>query len=205
MTAPALALDFGTSNSAAGLLVEGKVHRLPIEAGADTLPTAVFLPSDGGPVRIGRAAEAALTGGEDGRYMRALKNVLGTALFHEERWIAGRRRALAGIVTALLAEVKTRAEAAAGTRFSRVLSGRQVHFHSGDATRDAHAEADLRACYRAAGFDDVAFLAEPEAAALATGGDAPHAETRLIVDIGGDTSGFSVVRTGAAGMEIVAS
>ncbi|MBK1634160.1 Hsp70 family protein [Rhodovulum adriaticum] len=205
MTAPALALDFGTSNSAAALLVEGKVHRLPIEAGADTLPTAVFLPSDGGPMRIGRAAEAALTGGEDGRYMRALKSVLGTSLFHEERRIAGRRGALAGIVTALLAEVKSRAEAAAGTRFSRVLSGRPVHFHSGDAARDAQAEADLRACYRAAGFDDVAFLAEPEAAALASGGDAPHAETRLIVDIGGGTSDFSVVRSGAAGVEIVAS
>ncbi|TCP20281.1 hypothetical protein [Rhodovulum adriaticum] len=75
MTAPALALDFGTSNSAAALLVEGKVHRLPIEADADTLPTAVFLPSDGGPMQIGRAAEAALIGGEDGRYMRALKSV----------------------------------------------------------------------------------------------------------------------------------
>ena len=42
MTAPTLAVDFGTSNSAAAIMVQGKVRRLQLEAGADTLPTAVF-------------------------------------------------------------------------------------------------------------------------------------------------------------------
>ncbi|SMO98573.1 hypothetical chaperone protein [Thalassovita litoralis] len=205
MTAPVLAMDFGTSNSAVAILVDGKVQRLPVEADADSLPTAVFLPADGGPMRIGHAAQTALTDGEEGRYMRALKSVLGTSLFHEERMIAGRRRSIAGIVTALLSQVKAQAEQTAGTRFDRVLSGRPVHFHSADSQRDARAEADLCACYQAAGFQDVGFLPEPEAAALATGGTAQQAETRLIVDIGGGTSDFSVVRIGANGMEIVAS
>ncbi|TCO72823.1 Hsp70 family protein [Rhodovulum euryhalinum] len=205
MTHPTLALDFGTSNSAAAVLRDGVVRRLGIEAGADTLPTAVFLPARGGSMRIGRAAEAALVEGEEGRYMRALKSILGTPLFHEERLIAGRRRTLCSIVTALLAEVKTRAEAAAGTRFTRVLSGRPVHFHSGDADRDARAEADLRACYLAAGFDAVDFLFEPEAAALATRQAGGPEETRLIVDIGGGTSDFSVVHTRTDGIGIVAS
>ena len=82
MTAPTLAVDFGTSNSAAAIMVQGKVRRLQLEAGADTLPTAGFLPSDGGPMLIGRQAETALTEGDEGRYMRALKSVLGTPLFH---------------------------------------------------------------------------------------------------------------------------
>lgn len=200
-----LALDFGTSNSAAAMLVDGTVRRLEIETGADTLPTAVFLPASGDGMQIGSAAEAALIEGDDGRYMRALKSILGTPLFHEERLIAGRRRALQEIVTALLSEIKKRAEAAAGARFSKVLSGRPVHFHSGDADRDARAEADLRACYLAAGFSDVAFVCEPEAAAYATQAADPQCKTRLIVDIGGGTSDFSVVRLRADGVDVVAS
>ena len=205
MTAPTLAVDFGTSNSAAAIMVDGKVRRLQLEAGADTLPTAVFLPSDGGPMLIGRQAETALTEGDEGRYMRALKSVLGTPLFHESRMIGGRRRAISDIVTALLAQLKLRAELAADARFSHVLSGRPVHFHSSDAGRDAQAEADLRSCYLAAGFESVAFMAEPEAAALATSGIDGLSELRMIVDIGGGTSDFSVVRTGPHGVEVVTS
>ncbi|ARE40338.1 Putative heat shock protein YegD [Rhodovulum sp. P5] len=205
MTAPTLALDFGTSNSAAALLVDRRVRRLEIEAGADTLPTAVFLPTDGADMRIGAAAEAALTGDEDGRYMRALKSVLGTPLFHEDRLIAGKRRTLGDIVTAFLAEVKARAEAAAGIPFANVLSGRPVHFHSDDASRDARAEEDLRACYLAAGFNKVDFIFEPEAAAHATRTTEAREETRLIVDIGGGTSDFSVVLLGADRVDVMAS
>lgn len=207
MTDTTLAIDFGTSNSAAAILEGGTVRRLAIEPGAETLPTAVFFPAGGGAMRIGAAAAAALTAGEDGRYMRALKSVLGTPLFHEPRLIGERRRTLAAIVTAFLAALKARAEAGAGRRFDRVLSGRPVHFHSGDAERDARAEADLRDCYRAAGFAEVGFLFEPEAAALASaraGGGRPG-ETGLIVDIGGGTSDFTVFRSEAERIAIAAS
>ena len=204
MPSPALAIDFGTSNSAAAMIDGGGVRRLAIETGADTLPTAVFFPTQGG-LKIGAAAAEALVAGEDGRYMRALKSVLGTALFHEERPIGGRRRSLAQIVTAFLAEVKARAEAAAGQRFDRVLSGRPVHFHTADPERDAQAEADLAGCYRAAGFAEVGFRFEPEAAALACRGSARDGETGLIVDIGGGTSDFSVFRREGDRVEIVGS
>lgn len=194
-----LAIDFGTSNSAAAVLEAGAVRRIALEPGADTLPTAVFFPTEGGPF-IGREAARALIDGEEGRYMRALKSVLGTALFHEARPLGGKRRTLAEVVTAFLAEVKARAEAETGARFTKVLSGRPVHFHSDDAERDARAEADLRACYRAAGFEAVDFLHEPEAAALAGAGKAREGETGLVVDIGGGTSDFSVFRQEADGV-----
>ena len=51
-----LAVDFGTSNSAAAMMQDGVVRRLPIETAADTLPTAVFFPADRGAMRIGAAA-----------------------------------------------------------------------------------------------------------------------------------------------------
>ena len=158
MTLTTLAIDFGTSNSAAAVLEGGKVRRLAIETGSDTVPTAVFFPADKGAMQIGVQAAESLISGEEGRYMRALKSVLGTALFHETRLIGGKRRTLADIVTAFLITVKTRAEAAAERPFDRVVSGRPVHFHTADPARDARAEADLRGCYVAAGFTDVRFV-----------------------------------------------
>lgn len=200
MPAPTLAVDFGTSNTAAAILEGGAIRRLEIEPGAETLPTAVFFPARGD-MRIGSDAARALIAGDEGRYMRALKSVLGTPLFHDPRLIAGRRRTLAEIVTAFLATLKQRAEAQTGHRFTRVLSGRPVHFHTSAPDRDQQAEADLRACYNASGFDTVDFLFEPEAAAIAS------RETQglgLIVDIGGGTSDFTVFRSGG-GTEILAS
>ncbi|PZR00430.1 MAG: hsp70 family protein [Cereibacter sphaeroides] len=200
-----LAVDFGTSNTAAAVLDAGKPRRLMIEPDAETLPTAVFFPSDGGAMRIGSAASDALISGEDGRYMRALKSVLGTELFHEQRLITGRRRTLSQIVTEFLIALKTRAEAQAGRSFPRVLSGRPVHFHTADPERDAQAEADLRACYKAAGFNDIRFLFEPEAAALASHGLGRAGQIGLIVDIGGGTSDFTVFRAEGGSPHILAS
>ena len=186
------------------MLFSGAVRRIPIEDGADTLPTAVFFPEDGGAMRIGRAAQAALIDAEEGRYMRALRSILGTELFHQSRLIEGKRRTLAEIVTAFLVALKTRAETETGLGFSSVLSGRPVHFHSDDAEKDRRAEEDLRGCYLAAGFDEVTFLPEPEAAAWACRemtGDG----LGLIVDIGGGTSDFSVFRASGVGIEILAN
>ncbi len=202
MQNPVLAVDFGTSNTAAAVYSGGAPRRIPLEEGADTLPTAVFFPVNGGPMLIGSDATRALIDGHEGRFMRALKSILGTALFHEQRLIGGKRRTLANIVTDFLIALRQRAEARTGLTFTAVLSGRPVHFHSADPLRDARAEDDLRACYHAAGFTQVDFLNEPEAAAHA----APEAEgLGLIVDIGGGTSDFTVFRRNGAQIETLAS
>lgn len=205
MRTETLAIDFGTSNSAAAVLEDGKVRRLSIEAGADTLPTAVFFQPKGGSMMIGEAASAALIAGDEGRYMRALKSVLGTGLFHEARPIGGRRQTLADIVTAFLSEVKARSEAITGQTYDRAFSGRPVQFHTSDPVRDAKAEEDLRACYLAAGFADVSFMFEPEAAAVANHGLGQTGQIGLIVDIGGGTSDFTVFRSEGARAGILAS
>lgn len=197
-----LAIDFGTSNSAVALAHPGGIHRIPLEERGETLPTAVFFPAEGG-MRIGQSASDALIGGEEGRYMRALKSVLGLPLLHETRLIARKRRSLSEVIAAFLVELRQRAEARTGMRFTQALSGRPVHFHSADPAKDAQAEADLRACYLAAGFEAVDFLAEPEAAALAC--HRPGKGLGLIVDIGGGTSDFTLFRSGATGPQILAS
>lgn len=211
MQSDTLAIDFGTSNSAAATLVDGQIHRIAIEHGEQTLPTAVFFPTGRGAMRIGAAAAQALIDGEDGRYMRALKSVLGTQLLHERRLIGGRERTLAGIITEFLIELRDRSQASTGQSFPRVLSGRPVHFHSANVERDEQAEKDLHACYLAAGFEDVTFLAEPEAAALVSHGIGQERsagctnQIGLIVDIGGGTSDFSVFRNRGSELEILAN
>lgn len=202
---PILAVDFGTSNTALAILQDGQIRRIPVEGDHDTLPTAVFFPTDGGEMLVGRAAARALIDGDEGRYMRALKSILGDPLFHESRLLGGKRQTLSDVVTAFLVRVKTRAEAATGQGFTRVLSGRPVRFHSDHDDKNAQAEEDLRACYLAAGFDQVDFLYEPEAAAHACSKLGGDSQTGLIIDIGGGTSDFSVFRTKNGQIDILAS
>lgn len=204
MTQITLAIDFGTSNSAAAVLEDGVPRLIPLEPGADTIPTAVFFDAETRQTLMGGEANKALLHGEDGRYMRALKSVLGTSLMHETRRINRREMSFVDIIADFLGAARIRAEAALGRPVTRALSGRPVHFHSHDPARDAQALEDLTACYRAAGFRDVAFMKEPEAAALSAGGLSPG-EIGLIVDIGGGTSDFSLFRAGPEGAEIIAS
>ncbi|MBY6138562.1 Hsp70 family protein [Leisingera daeponensis] len=197
MTAPnTLGIDFGTSNSAAGIAVAGRPWLVEMEPGEQTLPTAVFFEEGARSMRIGRSATRALINGDEGRFMRALKSLLGTPLLQEERRLGGERISFATLIARFLAEMKHRAEAATRMEFTHALSGRPVRFHSRDEDRNAQAERDLRACYLEAGFQDVLFMHEPEAALRAA---APAPGTGLIVDIGGGTSDFTAFEQDAGG------
>lgn len=201
-----LGIDFGTSNSAAGICVGGKPHLLGLEADAQTLPTAVFFDFEARKMVLGARASEALLAGDEGRYMRGLKSLLGTRLMRESRVLLGERLDFIDIVARFLAEVKARAETASGVAFSRALSGRPVRFHSADAGRDAQALADLTEAYHRAGFDDVRFMNEPEAAALANRDVLAPGDLALIVDIGGGTSDFTLFRQkGTSEIDILGS
>ncbi len=198
---PALAIDFGTSNTAAAVMAGGRPHVIPLEEGQETLPTAIFLDFDARRTLVGHAAVRALIDGREGRFMRALKSVLGTSLMREKRQFLNERLTLIEIVGRFLARVKSESEAHCGMTFDRALSGRPVHFHPNPA-RDAQALADLSDCYAAAGFAGVEYLPEPEAAALASGGGDGLG---LIVDIGGGTSDFTVFRRTGTKTDVMAS
>lgn len=185
----ALGIDFGTSNTAAAVLVAGRPHVIPLELGQDTLPTAVFFDAVRKDMVIGAEAVSALTGGREGRFMRAMKSVLGTPLIREKKQFAQMRMTLIEVIARFLAEVKQRSEAHCGQRFDVAFSGRPVHFHTRDPGRDAQALVDLTECYLMAGFSEVQFMFEPEAAAMAAG---PGEGLGLIVDIGGGTSDFTL-------------
>ncbi len=201
----ALGIDFGTSNSAAGFLCNGKPRLIEMAPGQTTLPSTFFFDFETRQTLIGEPANQALLEGVEGRFMRALKRVLGTDLMHEKRQILNERVTFVEIIARFLHEIKNRAEAETGLSFERALSGRPVVFHGAGDPREQKAEADLRACYLAAGFKEVEFMAEPEAAAIASGALEHSGEIGMIVDIGGGTSDFSVFRSDGDGVEILAN
>jgi hypothetical chaperone protein len=196
-------LDFGTSNSAVGVAVNGQPWLVELEPGEKTLPTAVFFDPKGG-MRLGSAANRALIDGEEGRYMRALKSVLGTPLLRETRPIGGKRQSLLDVIALFLSDLRLRTEDQLRNPVTGVVSGRPVHFHSRDAAMDAQAERDLREAYTMAGFSDIRFLPEPEAAALSAH-DLAAGEIGLVVDIGGGTSDFTLFRKANGRAEVLAS
>ena len=196
--ADVLAIDFGTSNSAAGINVGGKAQILELEQGRQTLPTALFFDFEEKEIAYGSQAEQALFEGAWGRYMRALKSLLGTPLIRESSVFLGKRMSYIEIVARFLAEMKARAEAQTDRSFTRALSGRPVRFH-GDGKRDAQALEDLRECYGLAGFTDVYFMNEPEAAARAQTQVLQMGDLGLVIDIGGGTSDFTLFRSAKGG------
>lgn len=183
-----LGVDFGTSNTGAAVMAGGRPYAIPLEPGEQTLPTAIFVDFAERRFLYGTAAARAMMDGAEGRFMRALKSILGTPLAREPRRLLNERLTLIEVIARFLTEIRTRSEAHTGLKFDKALSGRPVHFHSASATRDAQALEDLTEAYRLAGFDSVEFLPEPEAAALAVDG----AGRMLIVDIGGGTSDFTL-------------
>lgn len=183
-----LGLDFGTSNSGAAVMAGNRPFAIPLEPGEQTLPTAIFVDFAERRYLYGNAAARAMMNGTEGRFMRALKSVLGKPIAREPRRLLNEKLTLIEVIARFLAELRDRAEKVTGQRYDAVLSGRPVRFHSSDPALHAQALVDLEEAYRLAGFTSVDFLPEPEAAAFAVDGTG----RMLIVDIGGGTSDFTL-------------
>jgi hypothetical chaperone protein len=191
-----LGIDFGTSNTTACLVKDDAAQMVALEGEHTSLPTCIFFNTEdkANEVTFGRAAQALYRQGYDGRLLRALKSILGTALAGEATAIGYRAYKLADVLALFLRHIKTKAEQQAGEKISRVVLGRPVHFIDGDPAADAVAEAQLRAVAQQAGFGEISFQFEPMAAALAYEAGLKHSELVLVADLGGGTADFSLLR-----------
>lgn len=187
-------IDFGTSNSTVALAT-GHEHFLVAVEGQDlAIPSAIFFDFATGRPVFGREAIGEYRAGESGRLMRALKSVIGRPIFHEKTYIGKRHVTLADILGLFLRHLKGKAEQRTGAALTSVVLGRPVQFIENDDDLDRKAQADLESAARAIGFKNIAFQFEPIAAALEYETVVTAEEVILIVDIGGGTSDFSIVR-----------
>jgi hypothetical chaperone protein len=193
-------LDFGTSNTTLGVNTASLGVQSPtgpvlaaLEGEHVAIPSAIFFDWAANP-QIGRAAMGAYVDGAQGRLLRSLKSALGSSLIEETTQVGRTRLRFSQIIGRYLALVKARAEARTGLELTQVVHGRPVHFVDGDAEGDRKAEDSLRAIATSIGFKDVSFQFEPIAAALDYERSVTSEEIALVVDIGGGTADFSIVR-----------
>ncbi|MGB3386616.1 MAG: Hsp70 family protein [Pseudaminobacter sp.] len=187
-------IDFGTSNSTVGVFRAGRPQLVALEGDQVTMPSAVFYNFEDNGTYFGRRAIADYTDHVEGRLLRALKSVLGSSLIHEKTRIKARTIAFTDIIGSFIGYLKDRLETEAGTAVESVVLGRPVHFVDEAEAADREAQDQLESAARAQGFKHIAFQFEPIAAALDYEQRVTREELALIIDIGGGTSDFSIVR-----------
>src|SRR6478735_5522610 len=191
----ACGVDFGTSNSGVSIPDGESVRLVEVEGEATSIPSAVFFAlEESQPVLYGRAAVDEYLDATPGRLMRSLKSVLGSNLMHETTAIGARSIVYADILTLYLRTLRERAVERIGHALDAVVLGRPVRFDDDDAARDREAQATLESCARAAGFKAVEFQFEPIAAAFDYERAIDREELVLVIDVGGGTADFTVIR-----------
>ncbi len=194
--AQACGIDFGTSNSTFGWHRPGQAALLALEGDKLTLPSVVFFHAEDSVTSYGRAALADYLIGDEGRLMRSLKSLLGTSLMDDFTEVAGRVLPFRELLALFIGELKSRAEVSAGQSFSSAVLGRPVYFVDDDPQADKVAENTLADIARATGLRHIEFQYEPIAAAFDYESQISREELVLVVDIGGGTSDFALVRLG---------
>ena len=194
---PVLGIDFGTSNSAAALIdPDQQLCVMPLNGHSAAMPTALFFSHETHTTLYGAQAMQAYLSGTEGRLMRAIKSLLGSKLMDEQTLVNGSATPFFDIVVMFFKELKARSEAHLGYELTHAMLGRPVHFVDDSPERDALAQATLGRAAQAAGFSHINFALEPIAAAFDFEQRVTTETTALVVDIGGGTSDFTVIRLG---------
>jgi hypothetical chaperone protein len=194
-----LGIDFGTSNSAAALLdAQGQLCVMALDGDSAAMPTALFFSNETHTTLFGTQAMQAYLAGTEGRLMRAIKSLLGSPLMDEKTLVNGEQMSFFEIVVLFFKELKARCEAQTRQPITHAMLGRPVHFVDDNPVRDALAQATLGRAATEAGFTHIDFQLEPIAAAFDFEQRVTKETLALVVDIGGGTSDFTVIRLGPA-------
>lgn len=188
-------IDFGTSNSSTAI-TNGEVPRLvDVENGRNTIPTALYFPEKSSEVFYGRTAQQKYVDSETGgRFMRSMKRILGTPLMDSSTQINGHMVKFDDIIGAFVSYMKQKIDASANENVESVVMGRPVHFRDNDPAADDKAQQELERITKKAGFKNVCFQYEPIAAAFAHEQKINSEKLACVIDIGGGTSDFTVIR-----------
>jgi hypothetical chaperone protein len=193
-------LDFGTSNSTVGVIKDNQAQMTPLEKHPSknqietTLPSALFFDFETDEISFGRQAIENYTHGDFGRLMRSMKSILGSNQMDEGTQIKNKVYSFNDIIGFFMQSLKERAQDFTGETLSSVVLGRPVHFSDYHPELDAAAESRLADIAKSVGFQEVSFQYEPIAAAYDYEQQVMDEELALIIDIGGGTSDFTIIR-----------
>ncbi len=190
-----LAIDFGTTNTLAGVWVDQKVELLkldPFSEDHSLFRTLLYFPHSEKAFYGAEAILQYIENEAEGRLFRSFKThlsnpqYLGTA-------IGNRILPIEHMVGLFLLEVKKRAEKITGKPLLKALIGKPARY-SMDPIKEGLALHRMKKAAEYAGFQEFIFVPEPFAAAWNLRSHIKSEKLVLIGDFGGGTSDFTLMR-----------
>jgi len=194
---PVFGLDFGTTNSALSVNINGRIEIIDIDEyniTGKTLRSVIYFDEENN-IFIGQEAiERYIDNGASGRFLQSIKSFLPSKQF-VDTYINKKRYELEDLISILLRRIKKKGENYIKQEVDSVVIGRPVIFSS-DPEKDFFAEERLKRAAEKSGFKNIKFQFEPVAAAFTFEKTINRKNERniLIGDFGGGTSDFTIVK-----------
>ena len=190
------AIDYGTSNSLIAACNQSELSA-PLAIDPDAKDRSIFRSilfyPDNKNVFFGQKAIDQYAAHDcDGRLFRSIKKYLPNPAFASTQ-IGGRPYLLEDIISTFLREMKDRADKLYQVDVRRAVIGRPAKF-SLNPEYDKLAKQRLERAALLAGFEEVELFPEPLAAAFEYRQYIKHEKILLVVDLGGGTSDFTVMK-----------
>jgi hypothetical chaperone protein len=187
-------IDFGTSNSVLSIFNEDNNEIVS----TISVPSILYFPDEYDAALplvyyVGNEAiNSYINDGMKGRFMKSIKRVLPRTNFIETR-IHNKSFNAAGLVTLIIKDLKTKADAIIGYDCKKAIIGRPVYFDDDNTLNDSIAQKRLTQAAQQAGLDQIRFQYEPIGAAFAYEKTISKKERVLVADLGGGTTDFTFV------------
>jgi hypothetical chaperone protein len=193
-------LDFGTTNTALAWARPGARSELvALDAPArnpQVLRSLLYYSVEARGFVVGqRAIDEYLAEDMEGTLIQSIKTFLGSESF-EDTFVVDRKYRLEDLLAVLFRVVREAITRTTSPDEVVLVVGRPAVYVDKPA-REELARGRVRRAAALAGLPQIAFQYEPIAAGLAYEATLTHPETALIVDLGGGTSDFTVMRLGA--------
>ena len=187
------AIDFGTTNSVAGINYNNEINMINLDKNKLETRSVLFYSFEDHSFYIGSDAFDEINDGVNGRYLQSLKSFLGSE--EDIEIILGTKSYLIeDLISIILKRFKNKMESQINTEIQNVVLGRPVRFNDFDKALDKKAENRLKNAALKAGFKEIVFQYEPIAGALSYEEKVQKEEIILVVDIGGGTTDYSIIK-----------
>lgn len=190
------AIDFGTTNSLLSFVKDKNNKKIlnldELNDDPSILRSIMYYPKEGEPSFGQNAIKQYVDESGEGRFLRSIKKYLPTESFTGTN-INNKFYSIEELIGRFLKEMKGRADKLIQSDVRRVVLGRPAKF-SQDQKKDKLAQDRLEAAAKFAGFSEISFCPEPLAAAYEFKKTITDEKLLLVVDLGGGTSDFTVIK-----------